>query len=101
MQIFPPPQCVDEIMEDMPERRDLLPKNVMKVPEVFHYIVDHHKGRRWRREEEGRGRGDKGEEEGGKGKVVRGEGIGEEGEGVYIHCIVTMSLCLCSDVKKS
>ena len=38
MQIFLPPQCVDEIMEDMPER-DLLPKNVMKVPEVFHYTV--------------------------------------------------------------
>ena len=48
MQIFPPPQCVDEIMEDMPER-DLLPKNVMKVSAVFHCIVNHHKGRRWRR----------------------------------------------------
>ena len=76
MQIFPP-QCVDEIMEDMPES-DLLPKNVMKVPEVFHYIVDHHKGRRWRR-------GGGGEE--GKGKVVRGEGVGKEDESTYsVYC---------------
>ena len=37
----------------------------------------------------------------GKGQSCEGGRGGEEGEGVYIHCIVTMSLCLCSDVKKS
>ena len=57
------------------------------------------RGRRKRGEEERMGRGGEGEE--GKGKVVREEGLGEEGEGVYIHCVVTMSLCLCSDVNKS
>ena len=31
----------------------------------------------------------------------RGEGGGEEMEGVHIHRIVTISLCLCSYVKKS
>ena len=65
---FPPPQCVDEIMEDMPES-DLLPKNVMKVPEVFltvlSIIIREGDGEG---EEEGRGRGDKGEEEGGRGR---------------------------------
>ena len=38
MQIFPPPQCVDEIMEDMPER-DLLPKNEVKVPFTISSII--------------------------------------------------------------
>ena len=93
-------------MEDMPES-DLLPKNMMKVPEVFHYIVDHHieKGRG---EEMEKGRKREGGEEirgrrgGGKGRSGEGgRGGGEEGEGVYIPCIVTMSLCLCSYVKKS
>ena len=37
-------------MEEMPESD--LPKNVMNVPEVFHYIVDHHI------EEERKGRGE-------------------------------------------
>ena len=59
---------------------DLLPKNVMKVPEVFHCIVDHHKGRRWRR-----GGG------GGRGKVVRGEGIREEEESILF---TVLSQCL-------
>ena len=76
-------QCVDEIMEDMPER-DLLPKNVMKVPEVFHYIVDHHKGRRWRR-----GGGGEGEE--GKGKEVRRE---EEGRRGREYIFSALSQCL-------
>ena len=68
-------------MKDMPER-DLLPKNMMKVPEVYSlYCRSSYK----EGEEEGRGRGEK----------------GEEGKGVYIHCIVTMSLCLCTYVKKS
>ena len=71
-------------MEEMPESD--LPKSIMNVPEVFHYIVNHHieKGRK--------GRGE-----------VEDEGIGRGGEeeGVHIHCIVTLSLCLCSDVKKN
>ena len=53
----------------MPER-DLLPKNVMKVPEVFHCIVDHHKGRRWRRG--GGGEGEMRLRGGGGGKGQRG-----------------------------
>ena len=41
-------------MEEMPESD--LPKNVMNIPEVFHYIVNHHiekerKGRKGRGEE--------------------------------------------------
>ena len=83
MQFFPPPQCVDEIVEDVPES-DLLPKNMMKVPEVYSVYCQSS----YRKRERG------GDGEGGK----RG---GEGEEGVYIQCIVTMSLCLCSDVKKN
>ena len=76
MQIFPPPQCVDEIMEDMPER-DLLPKNMMKVLEVFHCIIRKGDGEG---EEEGR------EREEIKGRR-RGEGVGEGEESTYsLYC---------------
>ena len=45
----------------------------------------------------------KGERRAGREEVrgQRGEGGGEEMEAVYIHRIVTISLCLCSYVKKS
>ena len=52
--------------------------------------------------EEGRERGGKGERrEGREEGTGGGEGGGEEMEGVHIHRIVTISLCLCSYVKKS
>ena len=58
------------------------------------------KGREEDMEKRRRGKGERragGEEVRGQ----RGEGGGEEMEGVYIHRIVTISLCLCSYVKKS
>ena len=51
-------------MKDMPEssERDLLPKNMMKVPEVYSlYCRSSYK----EGEEEGRGKGEKGERRGG------------------------------------
>ena len=44
----------------------------------------------------GRGRGSEG-----SGRKAGGEGGGEEIEGIHIYRIVTMSLCLCSYLKKS
>ena len=50
------------------------------------------KGERREGEEGGRGRGE-------KGKKREGGEEGRRRRRVHIHCIVTMSLCLCSDVK--
>ena len=83
MQIFPPPQCVDEIMEDMPER-DLLPKNMMKVLEVFHCIIREGDGEG---EEEGREREEIKGRRRGEGAKRRGEGVGEGEESTYsLYC---------------
>ena len=70
-------------MKEMPESD--LPKNVMNVPEVFHYIVDHHieKGRK--------GRGEEVEKGSGRGRNwERREG----GESTYTLCGHNVSLSL-------
>ena len=84
---------------------DRLPNNVMKVPEVYSLYCQSS----YREGERGEGRKrEGGEERRGGGGRGRGRERGEKGrkreggeEGRYICCIVTMSLCLCSDVKKN
>ena len=82
-------------MEDMSES-DLLPKNMIKVPEVYKQSYSLYCQSSYGERERG------GEGKGRRGKGERREA--KEGRGarrVHIYCIVTMSLCLCSYVKKS
>ena len=83
-------------MEDMSES-DLLPKNTIKVLEVYKQSYC----------QSSYGEGERGEDGRGKRRETKGErrgGVRVEGRRVHIHCIVTMSclsLQLCEEELKN